>query len=78
MWTDLGLKVKNRHGWLLRSTADSIMRLQSNVTSANQLYHLSVTSLTSNVALRSVVPRCMNLVGQIKVHIRQVIGEVNN
>ena len=49
--------------WLLRSTAVIMTWRQSNVTSANQLLHLSMTSLTRNVAWTDVVHGCMNLVG---------------
>ena len=55
-------KVIIRRVWLLRSTAVTMAWYQSNVTSANQLLHLSMTSLTCNVAWTSVV-QCMNLVG---------------
>ena len=56
-------KVIIRRVWLLRSTAVTMTWRQSNVTSANQLLRLSMTSLTRNVAWTSVVHECMNLVG---------------
>ena len=37
-------------------------------TSANQLFHLYMTSLTRNVTRTTVVHRCMNLVGQKGPH----------
>ena len=43
-------KVITRRVWLLRSTAVTMTWRQSNVTSANQLLHLSLTSLTRDVA----------------------------
>ena len=55
-------KVIIRRVWLLRSTAVTMTWRQSNVTSASQLLHLSMTSLTRNVAWTSVVYGCMNLV----------------
>ena len=59
----LAKKVINRPVWLFYSTAVSMTRCQLNVTSANELFYLSVTSLTSNVMWTNVVHRCMNLVG---------------
>ena len=47
----------NRHIWLLRSTDVSMTWRQSSVTSANQLFHLSVTSLSRNVVWTKVFPR---------------------
>ena len=55
-------KVINQRVWLSCSTAVSLAWRQSKVTLASQLLHLSVTSLTHNVAWMSVVRRCMNLV----------------
>ena len=56
-------KVTNRCVWLLCWTAVSKTWRQSNVTSANQLFHLSLTSLTCNVVWTSVVHWCLNLLG---------------
>ena len=47
-------KLIMRHVWLLRSTAVTMTWCQSNVMSANQLLHLSMTSLTRNVAWTGV------------------------
>ena len=63
--------------WLLRSTAVSMTWPQSNVTSPNQLFYLSLTSLTRNFAWTSVVHRCMNLVGPKEVHLRKLLARVN-
>ena len=52
-----------RHVWLLRSTPVNMTWRQSNVTSASQLLHLSMTSHTRKVAWTSVVHGCKNLVG---------------
>ena len=57
-----GRKVIIRCVWLLRSTTVTMTWHQRNVTSANQLLHLSMTSLTRNVAWTSVVHGCMNFV----------------
>ena len=56
-------KVIIRRVWLLRSTAVTMTWSQSNVTSANQILHLSMTSLTRNVTWTRVVHGCMNLAG---------------
>ena len=56
-------KVITRRVSLLRSTAVTMIWRQSNVTMANQLLHLSMTSLTRNVAWMRVVHGCTNLVG---------------
>ena len=64
-------KVIIRRVWLLHSTAVTMTWRQSNVTLANQLLHLSMTSLTGNVTSSltgnvtwtSVVHGCMNLIG---------------
>ena len=50
---------------------------QSNVTLANQLLHLSMTSLTRKVAWTSVVHGGMNLVGPKEVHVRNLLASVN-
>ena len=70
LWNfDLSLENNRRRkviiwrAWLLRSTAVTILRRQSKVTSANQQLHLSMTSFTHKVTWTSVVHRCMNLVG---------------
>ena len=52
-------KVIIRRLWLLRSTAITMTWRLSNVMSANQLLHLSNTSLTRNIVWTSVVHRCM-------------------
>ena len=70
-------KVINRRVWLLHSTDVCMTLLQSNVTSASQLFHLYVTSLTHNVAWTSVVHRCMNLLGPKQVHLGNVLTIVN-
>ena len=70
-------KVIIRRVWLLRSPAVTTTWRQSNVTSANQLLHLSMTSLTRNVAWTSVVHGCMNLVGPKEVHLRKLLASVN-
>ena len=70
-------KVIIRRVWLVRSTAVTMTWRQSNVTSANQLLHLSMTSLMRNVAWTSVVHGCMNLVGPKKVHLRKLLASVN-
>ena len=62
LWNERWRKVITRRVWLLRSTAVTMTWRQSNVTSANQLLHLSMTSLTRNVAWTRVVHGCMNLV----------------
>ena len=84
LWNfDLNLANKQRRKviircvWLLRSTAVTMTWRQSNVTSANQLLHLSMTSLTRNVAWTSVVHGCMNLVVPKQVHLRKVLASVN-
>ena len=80
---DLNLANKRRRTviilrvWLLRSTAVSMTWRQSNVTSANQLLHLSMTSLTCNVAWMGVVHVCTNLIGPKKVHLRKLLASVN-
>ena len=70
-------KVIIRHVWSLCSTAVTMTWRQSNITSANQLLHLSMTSLARNVAWTSVVHECMNLVGPKKVHLRKLLASVN-
>ena len=67
----------NRHVCLLRSTAVTMTWRQSNFTSANQLLHLSMTSLTRNVVWSSVVHGCMNLVRPKYVHLRKFLASVN-
>ena len=55
-------KVIIRHVSLLRSTAITMTWRQLNVMLANQILHLSMTSLTRNIVLKSVIHGCMNLV----------------
>ena len=69
-------KVIIRRVWLLRSKAVTMTWRQSNVTSANQLLHLSLTSLTRNVAWTSVVHGCMILVGPKWVHLMKLLASV--
>ena len=67
-------KVIIRCVWLLHSTAVTMIWRQSKVTSANQLLHLSLTSLMRNDAWTTVVHGCMNLVVQISSS-KEIIGE---
>ena len=70
-------KIIIRSVWLLRSTAVTMTWRQSKVTLANQLLHLSMTSLTRKVAWTSVVHGRTNLVGPKEVHVRKLLASVN-
>ena len=63
--------------WLLCSTVVIMTWCQSNVMSANQQLHMSMTSLMHKVAWTSVVHRCMNLVSPKWIHLRKLLVSVN-
>ena len=67
-------KVIIRRVWLLNSTAVTMTWRQSNVTLANQLLHLSMTTLTRNIARTSVVHGMWTSSVQ-KVSSKEIVGE---